>query len=216
VVPAGPRQLEQATTTRAALVAVGRRLFVTRGYFDTGTEEIVAAASVTRGALYHHFVDKRDLFRAVFNVVGAEVLRVHTDALTAGAGPIEDPWERLRLGLQRFLTTAAENPEVQRITLIDGPAVLGWREWSALEERYALGLIEEAIRASVEGGLIVPVATRALGHMLLGVLNASALMVANAHEPESALRDASHALDVVLDGLRRPSPAPARGGRRRA
>lgn len=214
--PAGPRQLEQAATTRAALVAAGRQLFVTRGYFDTGTEDIVAAASVTRGALYHHFADKRDLFRAVFNAVGADVLRGHTRSLTTGSGAVGDPWERLRAGLQRFLTTAASEPEVQRITLIDGPAVLGWREWSELEERYALGLIEEAITTSVEHELIAPVATRALGHMLLGVLNAAALMVANARDRTRARRDASDALDAVLDGLRQRTRVPAaRGGRRR-
>ena len=214
--PAGPRQLEQAATTRAALVSAGRRLFVTRGYFDTGTEDIVAAANVTRGALYHHFADKRDVFRAVFNAVGAEVLRGH--ARPTGSDAVDDPWERLGTGLRWFLARAASEPEVQRVTLIDGPAVLGWREWSELEERYALGLIEEAITASVEQELIAPVATRALGHMLLGVLNAAALMVANARDRTRALREATDALDAVLDGLRRRPPVTvpaARGGRRR-
>jgi AcrR family transcriptional regulator len=201
VVPAGPKQLERAASTRAALVAAARDLFVTQGYFATGTEELVSAAAVTRGALYHHFADKRDLFRAVFNAIGADVLagRIGSAPPVTGDG---DPWEQLRLGLHWFMRTAAEEPEVQRVTLIDGPAVLGWAEWVELEERYSVGRIEAAIDASVDAAVIAPQPSRALAHLLLGVVNSGALVVANASDAAVARQDVTNALDALLLGMR--------------
>ena len=199
--PAGLEQIERAAATRAALVAAARRLFVTRGYADTGTEELVAAANLTRGALYHHFRDKRDLFRAVFNEIGAEVLAGRIGAGAASGEARLDPWAQLGAGLRRFLRTAAVEPEVQRITLIDGPSVLGWEEWSELEERFALHRIEAAIRRSIDAGVIRPLPPRELAHLLLGIVNSGGLLVA--HSPSAATeRQVVAALDGVLDGLR--------------
>jgi AcrR family transcriptional regulator len=206
-VPAGVKQLEQAASTRAALVVAARDLFVRHGYFATGTEELVNAAGVTRGALYHHFSDKRDLFRAVFNTVGADVLAGRIGALRALPDYSSDPWERLKMGLHAFLRTAAEEPEVQRITLIDGPAVLGWPEWNDLERRYALGRIEAAIVASGAGATTDSPANRALAHLLLGVINAGALLIANSGDPTSTGAEVEAALDALLAGLRRPERA---------
>lgn len=204
--PAGPRQVEQAETTRATLVTAARELFVSRGYFDTGTEEIVAAAEVTRGALYHHFPTKRDLFRAVFHAVGAEVFDRHIHTAGSTSHQPSDPWEQLRVGLQRSLSTAANDHEVQRIILIDGPAVLGWPEWSELESRYSLALIQTSIRDASDRRVITAHPPRALAHMLLGLLNAAALMIANAPDPDLARAEAVEALDAVLDGLRTRLP----------
>ena len=201
--PAGARQLEQAASTRAALVAAARRLFVGRGYFATGTEEIVAAADVTRGALYHHFADKQALFRAVFDQVGAELLAGRVGALREPVPAHTDSWEQLRLGLQRFMRTVADEPEVQRITLIDGPAVLGWAEWTALEERHALNRIEAAVERAVHEGVIDAQPPRALAHLLLGLVNAGALAVANAAAAGATETEIVAALDNVLRGMRR-------------
>jgi AcrR family transcriptional regulator len=206
-VPAGPKQLERAAETRAALVQAGRRLFFTTGYFATATEDLVAEANVTRGALYHHFADKRDLFRAVFHAIGADVLANRIGALRAAPDPALDTWDQLRLGLHRFLRTVAESPEVQRVTIIDGPAVLGWQEWCGLEERYSLGRIEHTIERSIEQGVIAPQPPRALAHLLLGVVNSGALAVANSGSAEA---DVVQAVDALLTGLRRPSTSAGR------
>lgn len=203
--PAGPRQIEQGVATRAALVAAGRTLFVTQGYFSTGTEELVAAAEVTRGALYHHFADKQDLFRAVFHDIGADVLAGRFGPAQEPVDPTLDAWDQLRLGLRRFLQTVAVEPEVQRVILVDGPAVLGWPEWSELEERYALARIERTIETSVRDGIIEPQPTRALAQLLLGLVNSGALVVANATDRGRAEADVVDALDALLTGLRRPA-----------
>ena len=205
--PAGPKQLERAAETRAALVHAGRRLFVTPGYFATATEDLVAQANVTRGALYHHFADKRDLFRAVFHAIGADVLGNRIGALRAAPDPTLDTWDQLRLGLHRFLRTVAESPEVQRVTIIDGPAVLGWQEWCRLEEHYSLGRIEHTINRSIEQGVIAAQPPRALAHLLLGLVNAGALAVANSGSAET---DVVQAVDALLAGLRRPGRRPPR------
>ncbi len=140
---------QRGEATRAALIAAARELFVTKGYFATGTEEIVAKAKVgTRGALYHHFADKQALFRAVFEAVEKDLL-----ARASPTNAARDVWDQLVAGLQGFLTAALE-PEVQRIILVDGPAVLGWKDWRELEARYGITIIEGALAVAMDEGTI--------------------------------------------------------------
>lgn len=202
--PAGRRQIEQGAATRAALVEAGRQLFVERGYFATGTAELVATAQVTRGALYHHFADKQDLFRAVFHSIGAEVLSGQMGPSRGPVDPSLDAWDQLRQGLRRFFEMVVVEPALQRVILIDGPAVLGWQEWNRLEERYNLARIEATIERSVADGIIQPQPTRALARLLLGLVNSGALMVANAADRANAEAEVVDALDALLVGLRRP------------
>ena len=133
------RQAERSEQTRRVLLDVARRLFAEHGYAGTATEQVVRRAGVTRGALYYHFRDKRDLFRAVVEDLQQELLqRIQEEA----AAP-DDPWERLRAGLHTFLD-ACQEPAVQRIILLDAPSVLGWAEWRALDARYGFGLLRTA------------------------------------------------------------------------
>ena len=112
-------QADRSATTRAALVGAATRLFAEQGYAGTGREEIVRAAGVTRGALYHHYADKADLFRAVFESVEAEVMGRSGPAAAAA----DDPVEQLRLGCRAYLDEALD-PGVRRICILDAPAVL--------------------------------------------------------------------------------------------
>ena len=112
------------------------KLFTARGYAEVGTEEVVAAAKVTRGALYHHFTDKRDLFRAVHERVEQSLV----EGIGGQMDGVSDPWEVLVTGTRAFLD-ACDDPAVKQIALIDAPAVLGWREWREVDERYGLGLM---------------------------------------------------------------------------
>src|ERR671910_953761 len=124
----------QGEATRAQLIATARSLFGERGYASVGTEEIVRRAGVTRGALYHHFEGKADLFRAVFEQMEEELARrFATEALSN-----DDPYEALGAGVELFLDVCME-PEVQRIALLDAPSVLGWELWREIEARYSLG-----------------------------------------------------------------------------
>ena len=124
--PAQRTQAERRESTRAALVAAARPLFGQRGYAGVGTEEIVRAAGVTRGALYHHFEGKEGLFIAVFEAVEQELLdqiaaRVAADAVASPLGALET-------GLAVMLDTAVDT-ELAQIVLIDAPSVLGWERW---------------------------------------------------------------------------------------
>lgn len=185
---------ERAEATRSTLVSVARRLFVEKGYFDTGTEEIVQEAAVTRGALYHHFADKKALFLAVFEAVEDDLLA------SAGAGADGDSFTRLRNGLIGFLD-ASLTPEVQRVLLIDGPAVLGWPEWRALEAKYGLGAIRELLTAAIAEGSMRDQPTDALAHILLASVDEAALFIANASDPLAARDLAVSAMDSLLGGL---------------
>ncbi len=192
-----PDRAQRGVATRTALIAAARELFVTKGYFATGTEEIVAKAKVgTRGALYHHFADKQALFRAVFEAVEEDLL---ARATTGDVAP--NAWEQLVAGLQGFLTAALE-PEVQRIILVDGPAVLGWNEWRELEARYGITIIEAALEVAMDQGTIRTQPRRELAHLILAAVDEAALLIAHSDNPEAARRNASVALAQLLEGLR--------------
>jgi AcrR family transcriptional regulator len=192
------RKAENTAATRMALVAAARELFAERGYGATGTEEIVRRARVTRGALYHHFAGKEGLFRAVFADVDREVV----ERVVAAAGGTTDPWSRLVAGCLAFLD-ACLDPGVQRILLLDGPAVLGWTAWRELEGRSCLGLLRPALQTVIDAGLLSPQPVELLAQMLFGALTEAALLVARAADVPAARADAGACLVALLEGLRR-------------
>src|SRR5919107_2756270 len=167
-------QPQRREATRAALIAAARELFAARGYAAVGTEEIVRRAGVTRGALYHHFADKHDLFRAVYERVEQELTeRIVTEVPLAG----EDPIRVLRDGTATFLD-ACLDPEVERIALLDAPAVLGYEAWREISERHGLGLIQAALQSAVDTGSIPAQPVRPLARVLLGAPDEAALYLA--------------------------------------
>src|SRR6516225_5279107 len=186
----------RSEATRRRLVTAARTLFGARGYADVGTEEIVRAAGVTRGALYHQFRDKADLFAAVAEEVEAEI----SERIAAGAGAATDPVEALRAGARLFLDACAE-PEVERIILLDAPAVLGWEAWRDLAGRYGLGLVRFGLRAAMDAGVIVPQPVVPLAHVLIGALSECALYVARAEDGPAAREQCVAILDRILRGL---------------
>jgi len=190
-------QSERSAATREALIAAARELFAERGYAAVGTEEIVRKAGLTRGALYHQFGGKRELFEAVYETIEREVTeRIAADALV---GP--DPLEALRAGARAFLDHCLQ-PEVQRIVLIDAPSVLGWERWREIGARYGLGLIEAALQAAIDAGAISPAPVKPLAHVLLGALDEAAMAVARAEDPAAASDEMDVVLGRMLDGLR--------------
>ena len=187
----------RSEATRRRLVTAARTLFGARGYADVGTEEIVRAAGVTRGALYHQFRDKADLFAAVAEEVEAEI----AERIASGADVLSaDPVGALRSGAQLFLDTCAE-PEVERIILLDAPAVLGAEAWRDLAGRYGLGLVQLALQAAIDAGAIVPQPVVPLAHVLIGALNECALYVARAEDPPAAREQCTAILDRILHSL---------------
>ncbi len=187
----------RAGETRAALIRAARSLFAQNGFHATGTAEIVMAAGVSRGALQHHFPRKEDLFLAVFNDVERGMVDDSASPEPAETGAA---WLRFKANVTRFLD-AASTPEVQRIILIDGPAVLGWTEWRKLEAHYGLGIIEHAVIDGMDAGHVRKQPSRSLAHLILSMIDEAALLVANAAEPRLARDEANLALETLLASL---------------
>lgn len=187
------------------MIGAARHLFAERGYADVGTEEIVRAAGVTRGALYHHFEGKRELFAAVYERIEAELAeRIATGALAAN---VESPLEAMRAGAEMFLAACTE-PEAQRIVLLDGPSVLGWDRWREIAADHGLGLIEASLQAAIDAGAVEPQPVRPLAHVLMGALDEAAMLVARADDPEKMRTEVGRTLDSLLGALSVEAPKP--------
>jgi AcrR family transcriptional regulator len=189
-------QSDRRDATRTALIAAGRKLFATRGYDAVAAEQIVEAAGVTRGALYHHFDGKQGLFEAVFLEIEGELVTKFPLEEFAG----DDPLAALRAGVGRFLSISLES-EVQQIALIDAPAVLGWARWQEIEAQHGLGLIQAGLEACMAAGQMHKLPTAELANAILGSLTESALAVARADNPKAARKRAESVLVALLDGL---------------
>ncbi|WP_159765659.1 TetR/AcrR family transcriptional regulator [Streptomyces sp. HM190] len=187
---------EQRERTRQALVREGRRLFATLGYGAVGLSEIVRAAGVTKGALYHHFSSKAELFRAVLEQVQEEV----AERIAETADAREDTWEQLVSGCQAFLTVSTD-PALQRIMLVDGPAVLGWSEWRAMNETTSGRHLAQVLGDLIEEGTIAAQPVEPLTHLLSGAMNEAALWLAASKDPGD-LDDTQNALVAMLRALR--------------
>jgi AcrR family transcriptional regulator len=193
------RKAEQSEATRGALIAAARDLFAVRGYADVGTEEIVRAAGVTRGALYHHFAGKLELFEAVYEELERELV----EAVAASAerqAQTGNPLDVLRIGAQGFLD-ACEDPAVQRIALLDAPAVLGWERWREIGMRYGLGVVQATLQAAVDAGVIEEQPVEPLAHMLLGAIDEGAMLVARADDGGATRAAVGASVARFLDAL---------------
>jgi AcrR family transcriptional regulator len=189
--------MSRGEITRDALLRAARQLFAERGYAAVGTEEIVRAANVTRGALYHHFRDKRDLFRAAHEQVEAGLVESVDERVEA----IDDPWELLVTGTRAFLDECLD-PAFMRIALLEAPAVLGWREWREIDERYGMGLVTASLSHAMEAGVLQRQELRPLSHLVLAALGEAAFLIANSDDPQAARKEVEPPLLALLEGLR--------------
>lgn len=189
------RRQEHAESTRQALVDSATELFEERGYAGASIEDITARARVTRGALYHHFRSKQELFEAAFDDLAAELAgRV---MLTAAAAP--DPWSQLVTGIDAFLDAGLE-PRYRRIALQEGPAALGWTRWRDINERHILAILHLTLETVVATGRIRSQRTEMLTRVLFAAMCEAARLVAEAEDQASARRDASELLRSLLGG----------------
>jgi AcrR family transcriptional regulator len=197
------RRAEHAADTRGALIAAARRLFAAHGFDGTGTEQIVAEARVTRGALYHHFRDKADIFRAAMAEAAADVAtRLIDEQLAAEAA---SPMAEIREGVSAFLDVCVDG-DFQRIVLVDGPRVLGSEAWEALVEQYGRGILEEWLERCVGTGDLDDVPLRALARLLIAMLTEASLAIARSADPLTERAAFGETLDRILVGLRPPAP----------
>jgi AcrR family transcriptional regulator len=189
--------VEQGEVTRAALIRAAQRLFTRKGYGATATEEIVRTAKVTRGALYHHFSDKEELFRAVFEATEAQML----ERVLGAAANVPSPLAQLEVAIDAFLE-ACLDATLRRIILQEGPAVLGWTRWHEIDSQYAFGAVSAGLQAAMDSGELERQPVEPLAHLLVGSITQAGMVVARAEDQKAAIAAMGHALHRLLDGLR--------------
>jgi AcrR family transcriptional regulator len=185
--------------TRERLLAAARELFGERGYEATSIEAVLESSQAARGALYHHFPSKAELFDAVARQVFAGIAQQTTAAARTEVGTLE----QLRAGSQAWLRMALD-PAVQRIALLDPPSALGWMRWRELDEQYTLGGLRASMRSLAAEGRIAGEQQELLAYMLLAALNEAALFIASADDQPAALATGMAAIDTLLDRLAGP------------
>ena len=193
------KRAAQGRATRGQLIEVATRLFTEHGYEGTSIEAVLAAAGVSRGALYHHFAGKEALFEAVVAAV--------TDRVTAGlAEAIRDcldPVDAVRTAALAWIGLAGD-PVIQRIVLVDAPSVLGWDRWRAMDDGRTLGTLRAMLQAVSDSGRLPPELVAPFAHMILAALDEITLVTARAPDSKAAVAEARTAVEALLDRLLRP------------
>ena len=171
------RREENTEATRAAILAKARKHFARHGYSGTEIARIARDARVTTGAVYHHFANKRDLFQAVAEQLEVDILKAAATAQGA------DPWRRIQAGFEILIDICA-SPEVQRITFVEAPQVIGPEAWREIELRYAYGGLRQALEALVAANIVKPYPIDLIARTLLAMLHeASAEVARSKHDP---------------------------------
>lgn len=194
-------QAQRTADTRRALVDAARLQFSERGYAAVGTDDLARAAGVTRGALYHQFGGKEELFAAVFEQVESEI----ADRIGARLATATDLVSMVHIGIAGWLEACAE-PAVHQVVLIDAPAALGWERWREVGRRFGVGLVDGALQELAEAGLLSPGPTLPLAHLLAGALEEGALYAARSQDPDAA-RAIGDWMVRLVEGLLTEQPA---------
>ncbi len=190
------RREENTEATRAAIVAAARKQFARNGYSRTELNRIAAAARVTTGAIYHHFSGKRDLFQAVAEQLEAELLAAASTADGA------DPWRQMQAGFERLIDLCA-SAEVQRITFVEAPQVIGPEAWRAIELRYAFGALRAGLSALVSAKVVKPYPIDLIARTLLALLHETSAEVARSKHDPAVRRQVSELVAGVFASLTR-------------
>lgn len=195
----GARRGRPSRGAREALVAAARELFIERDYDRVSTEEILERSGVSRGALYHHFPTKLDLFQAVWEASERRLI----EELAAGVPATSSPFEVL-LGLARAYLRAAEtDQELRRIGLGQSRAVLGWEAWRNASMELGIGVVLAVVRAAIEAGELAGEDPETLAIVVLGAVIEAAMLIVAADDPAAARERSEAAVLALLEGLRR-------------
>ena len=194
----GRTQEQRSAATRHALIAAARRLWAARSYAEVGTPEIVAAAGVTRGAMYHQFADKAALFLAVMEAVEQDVVARLAEAIAQSGAAT--PAAAIRAAVEPWLDICVD-PEVRQLLLLDAPSVLGWERCRDITQRYSLGMTERLLVEAMNAGQLAVQPARALAHVLIGALDEAAMVIATAEDRDQARADVGEVLRRLFDGL---------------
>ncbi len=188
---------DQAIVTRTMVVAAARELFGRRGYANVRTEDVVRRAGLTRGALYHHFRDKRELFAAVVEEAERSLLEVVASATEAH----EDPVDRVLASMHTALEAFGE-AEFRQIALADAPAVLGWPALRRIDDRYALGHFKRTLADAMDAGALTRHAVEPVAHVLMGAVLEGSMLVMRSDQQEAMRGRVACIFSDLVDGLR--------------
>ena len=194
------RQSERREATIAAILAAARKLFASDGFDSVSIDDIAARAGVAKGAVYHHFDSKEAIFTRVLETVQAEIA---AQPPAPALRRIADPLDRMAAAILSYLTAATE-PGIKRILLIDGPAVIGWRKWREIDDRHFGAGARRAV-AYVIGEAMPDAQIDAVTHAVMGMVMEAALVCATAPDARKAAREMTAGMRKLLEGLRRPS-----------
>jgi len=189
------RRIEMMEENRVKLIAAGRKAFAEKGYAAASMDDLTADVGLTRGALYHNFGDKRGLLAAVVDQIDSEMAS-RAQEIGAGAG---DDWQCLLAEGAAYIEMALD-PEVQRIVLLDGPAVLGDpSQWPS--QSSCLQATKRTVGRLIQQGILKPVDAEAAARLLSGAALNAALWIAASDDPEDVLPKAVEAFHSLATGF---------------
>jgi len=187
---------EKSARTKDRIIAAARIAFAQDGYAQASLNDIIAAAEVTTGAIYHHFGDKKGLFQAVAESLEQEIL----DEVSKRINAAKSPWEVFEAGIVETLEVCTR-PDIQRIVFREAPTVIGLREWRDIEVKYAFGIMRATVRELAKNGLLTTSAPDMTAQILLGALMEAAHSVSEARNKKAALKSAKETMTAMLRAL---------------
>ncbi len=191
------RRQEYSSSTRRALLKSASDLFTQRGYAGTSLDEVVSAARVTKGALYHHFPGKLALFQAVFDHCEANAMK----QITSDVRRQKDPWDKALTAVESFLQVCQE-PGYRRIVMQEGPVALGFDRWRESEERSTYGLVHDLVRRVLRQYDIDGTLLDTFSRIFYGAMSSAGIAVSEAEDAETASREVATVISLMLAGLR--------------
>jgi AcrR family transcriptional regulator len=193
------KRAAQGRATRGQLIEVATSLFADHGYEGTSIEAVLAAAGVSRGALYHHFAGKEALFAAVLSAISDRVTAEVSEAIR----DCTDPVEALHTAALAWIDLAGD-PVIQRVMLVDAPSVLGWEQWRAMDEGRTVAAMRSMLQAVSDSGRLPQELVEPFSHMMLAALDEAAMVVARAPDSRAAAAGSRQAVEEFLNRLLRP------------
>ncbi|MPZ96164.1 MAG: TetR family transcriptional regulator [Propionibacteriales bacterium] len=192
------RRQQYSQSTRKALLESAEALFSERGYSGTSLDEVVAAARVTKGALYHHYNGKLAVFEAVLERCEAIAVK----KITRDVRREKDPWQKALVGVRSFLDVCQEQ-SYRRIVMQEGPVALGYERWREIEERSSFGLVRDIVRSVLKEANIDESILETFTRVFFGALSAAGMSVSQAEDPETASEEVQTVIALMVAGLRR-------------
>ncbi|MGH3448827.1 MAG: TetR/AcrR family transcriptional regulator [Nocardioidaceae bacterium] len=191
------RRGKHPSSTRTALVTCATEIFADHGYAGTSLDEVVAAAQVTKGALYHHYSGKQALFEAVFEDLQEQAV----SQIRSEIKRERDPWDRAAVGVRAFMNVCAE-PHFRRIVMQEAPVALGYERFREADERHTYGLVRGIVAKVLEPQDVPESIVETFTRVFYGATSAAGMSVALSDDPEAAGREVETVIGIVLAGLR--------------